>query len=175
MCQGSTYHVYSAVSAAKSDLTSFRLPPISTNFFFVENLCTFRRPQVSLLNPLILLYDSHILPWIIYDWEASAVSAPLNYRWIFLRPRGLKLRNKHGKLYLSDDSSLLSPSAVSQNKAEEQLIAISLWPWAQNTLYLQNPNFTICAQGHTENPEFAPLLCCTETAFCLKAETTVPW
>ena len=90
------YHVYSAVSAVKSDLTSFRPPPISMNFFFVENLCTFRRPQVSLLNPLILLYDSHILPWIIYDWEASAVSAPLNYRWIFLRPRGLKLRNKHG-------------------------------------------------------------------------------
>ena len=39
-------------------------------------------------------------------------------------------------------------------------------------ILIQNPNFTICAQGHTENPEFAPLLCCTETAFCLKAETT---
>ena len=40
-------------------------------------------------------------------------------------------------------------------------------------ILIQNPNFTICAQGHTENPKFAPLLCCTETAFCLKAETTV--
>ena len=90
------YHVYSAVSAGKSDLTNFRPPPISMNFFFVENLCTFRHPQVSLLNPLILLYDSHILPWIIYDWKSSAISAPLDYWWIFLRPWGLKLRNKHG-------------------------------------------------------------------------------
>ena len=56
------YHVYSAVSAVKSDLTSFRPPPISMNFFYVENLWGFRRPQVSLLNPLILLYDRHILP-----------------------------------------------------------------------------------------------------------------
>ena len=77
------YHVYSAVSAVKSDLTSFRPPPISMNFFFVENLCTFRHPQVSLLNPLILLYDRHILPWIIYDWKTSSVSASPNYRWIF--------------------------------------------------------------------------------------------
>ena len=37
-----------------------------------------------------------------------------------------------------------------------------------STLYLRNPNCTICALGLTEKPEFAPLLCCTQTAFFLK-------
>ena len=90
------YHGSSAVSAPKSDLMSFSPRPILINCFFVENLWGFCRHRVSLLTPIILLCHRHIWPWIIYDWEASAISAPLNYRWIFLRPWGLKLRNKHG-------------------------------------------------------------------------------
>ena len=90
------YHITSAVSAAKSDLTSFCPLPILINFFFVENLGSFCRPQVSLLTPLILLYDRHIWSWIIYDWKVSPVSATPNYRWIFLRPWRLKLRRLYG-------------------------------------------------------------------------------
>ena len=74
-CHMSIYHSYSAVSAPKSDLTSFSPPPILINFFFVENLWSFSRPRVSLLTLLILLYDRRISPWIIYDWKTSAVSA----------------------------------------------------------------------------------------------------
>ena len=36
--------------------------PISMNFFFIENLRGFCRPQVSLLTPIILLYDRRIWP-----------------------------------------------------------------------------------------------------------------
>ena len=91
-----SYHGSSTVSAPKSDLTVFCPPPISINFFFVENLWGFCRPQVSLLTPIILLYDRRIWPWIIYDWFTSAVYASPNYRWIFLRPWGPKLRKNHG-------------------------------------------------------------------------------
>ena len=91
-----TYHGSSTVSAPKSDLTVFCPPLISINFFFVENLWGFCRPQVSLLTPIILLYDRRIWPWIIYDWFTSAVYASPNYRWIFLRPWGPKLRKNHG-------------------------------------------------------------------------------
>ena len=40
---------------------------------------------------------------------------------------------------------------------------------------LKKPEFNNMCAGLvlTEEPEFAALLCCTETAFCLKAETTV--